>query len=123
MRGVEIAVATPAACSTSCKATRLKLGESEFLVLDEADRMLDMGFINDMRKIVGKLPIKRQTLFFSATMPKDIATRRGDAARSRPRGGDAGLLDRRAQRILEVDFAAKPAILAQLLKQERVIGR
>jgi ATP-dependent RNA helicase RhlE len=42
-------------------------------VLDEADRMLDMGFIHDIRKIVAKLPIKRQTLFFSATMPKEIA--------------------------------------------------
>ncbi len=42
-------------------------------MLDEADRMLDMGFINDIRKVVAKLPIKRQTLFFSATMPKDIA--------------------------------------------------
>lgn len=42
------------------------------LVLDEADRMLDMGFIHDVKKIVSKVPFKRQTLFFSATMPKPI---------------------------------------------------
>ena len=43
-------------------------------MLDEADRMLDMGFIHDIRKIVAKLPAERQTLFFSATMPREIAT-------------------------------------------------
>ena len=73
MHGVEVMVATPGRLLDLVQSNALKLNQVEFLVLDEADRMLDMGFINDIRKIVAKLPIKRQTLFFSATMPKDIA--------------------------------------------------
>ncbi|PMY01412.1 RNA helicase, partial [Pseudomonas sp. MPR-R2A5] len=68
-----VLVATPGRLLDLVQSNGLKLSSVEFLVLDEADRMLDMGFINDIRKIVAKLPIKRQTLFFSATMPKDIA--------------------------------------------------
>ena len=63
----------PAACSTSCERTRVRLNQVEVLVLDEADRMLDMGFIHDIRRIVAKLPPQRQTLLFSATMPREIA--------------------------------------------------
>jgi superfamily II DNA/RNA helicase len=55
------------------KSNALRLGEVDCLVLDEADRMLDMGFIHDIRKIVAKLPAARQTLMFSATMPRAIA--------------------------------------------------
>jgi ATP-dependent RNA helicase RhlE len=51
----------------------VSLQHIQMFVLDEADRMLDMGFINDVRKIITKIPEKRQTLFFSATMPKEIA--------------------------------------------------
>ncbi|MTE25224.1 DEAD/DEAH box helicase, partial [Microbacterium sp. ZXX196] len=50
----------------------LSLSQIEILVLDEADRMLDMGFVNDVKKILTKVPKKRQTLFFSATMPNSI---------------------------------------------------
>jgi superfamily II DNA/RNA helicase len=92
-------------------------------VLDEADRMLDMGFINDIRKIVAKLPIKRQTLFFSATMPKDIAELAEAMLRDPARVAVtpvASTVERITQRIIQVDFAAKPAVLAQLLKQEPV---
>ena len=97
MQGVEVMVATPGRLLDLVQSNGLKLGQVEFLVLDEADRMLDMGFINDIRKIVAKLPIKRQTLFFSATMPKDIAElAEADAARSGTRGSDAGRLDRRS---------------------------
>ena len=52
---------------------RVRLNQVEVLVLDEADRMLDMGFIHDIRTIVAKLPKERQTLLFSATMPREIA--------------------------------------------------
>ncbi|MFK9780959.1 DEAD/DEAH box helicase, partial [Escherichia coli] len=69
MQGVEVLIATPGRLLDLVQSNGLKLNQVEFLVLDEADRMLDMGFINDIRKIVAKLPIRRQTLFFSATMP------------------------------------------------------
>src|SRR6516225_7309468 len=61
MQGVDVLVATPGRLLDLVQSNGLKLGSVEFLVLDEADRMLDMGFINDIRKIVAKLPIKRQT--------------------------------------------------------------
>ena len=123
MQGIEVMVATPGRLLDLVQSNGLKLNQVEFLVLDEADRMLDMGFINDIRKIVGKLPIKRQTLFFSATMPKDIAELAEAMLRDPARVAVtpvASTVDRITQRIIQVDFAAKPAVLAQLLKQEPV---
>jgi ATP-dependent RNA helicase RhlE len=123
MQGVEVLVATPGRLLDLVQSNGLKLGQVEFLVLDEADRMLDMGFINDIRKIVGKLPIKRQTLFFSATMPKDIADLAEAMLRDPARVAvtpAATTVERITQRIIQVDHAAKPALLAQLLKQETV---
>ncbi len=71
-RGVDILVATPGRLMDLINQRHISLADIEIFVLDEADRMLDMGFINDVKKIVAKLPEKRQTLFFSATMPKEI---------------------------------------------------
>src|ERR1700691_5660011 len=71
--GVDVLVATPGRLLDLVKSNALRLGGVEFLVLDEADRMLDMGFIHDVRKIVARLPAKRETLLFSATMPGAIA--------------------------------------------------
>src|SRR3978361_1885411 len=120
MQGVEVMVATPGRLLDLVQSNGLKLGQVEFLVLDEADRMLDMGFINDIRKIVAKTPVKRQTLFFSATMPKDIAAQRvPDAARGAVTPA-ATTVERITQRIIQVDHSNKPAFLAQLLKQEQV---
>jgi len=123
MQGVEVLVATPGRLLDLVQSNGLKLGQVEFLVLDEADRMLDMGFINDIRKIVAKLPIKRQTLFFSATMPKDIAELAEAMLRDPARVAVtpvASTVDRITQRIIQVDFSAKSGVLAQLLKQEPV---
>ena len=71
-RGVDILIATPGRLLDLMNQKHINLGYIKTLVLDEADRMLDMGFINDVKKIVAKTPFKRQTLFFSATMPKPI---------------------------------------------------
>ncbi len=71
-RGVDILVATPGRLLDLMDQGFIQLNDIEYFVLDEADRMLDMGFIHDIRKIITKLPTKRQSLFFSATMPDNI---------------------------------------------------
>jgi len=72
-RGVDILIATPGRLLDLMQQHFISLQHLQFFVLDEADRMLDMGFIHDVKKIITKLPAKRQTLFFSATMPTEIA--------------------------------------------------
>ena len=72
-QGVDILVATPGRLNDLCAQGHIDLSRIEIFVLDEADRMLDMGFIHDVRKVIAKLPQKRQTLLFSATMPQEIA--------------------------------------------------
>jgi ATP-dependent RNA helicase RhlE len=71
--GVDVIVATPGRLLDHFKAPYARLDALEYLVLDEADRMLDMGFLPDIRRVLRHLPTKRQTLFFSATMPPPIA--------------------------------------------------
>jgi ATP-dependent RNA helicase RhlE len=71
-RGVDILTATPGRLLDLMNQGLLRLDTIEIFVLDEADRMLDMGFIHDIRKVIAKLPEKRQSLFFSATMPPEI---------------------------------------------------
>jgi len=70
--GVDILIATPGRLLDLIDQKYIHLQHINIFVLDEADRMLDMGFIHDVKKVVAKLPIKRQTLFFSATMPPEI---------------------------------------------------
>lgn len=72
-RGIDFVVATPGRLLDLMNQGHVSLDSVEFFVLDEADRMLDMGFIRDIRKITASLPARRQTLLFSATMPKDVA--------------------------------------------------
>jgi len=71
-RGVDVLVATPGRLLDLMQQGYISLRNVEFSVLDEADHMLDMGFIHDIKKIIAKLPPKRQSLFFSATMPPEI---------------------------------------------------
>ncbi len=71
-QGIDILVATPGRLLDLMDQGFISLKDVEYFVLDEADRMLDMGFINDIKKIIAKLPSKRQSLFFSATMPDNI---------------------------------------------------
>ena len=72
LAGVDILIATPGRLLDLMNQNYIILNHIELFVLDEADRMLDMGFINDVKKIISKLPSKRQSLFFSATMPPEI---------------------------------------------------
>ncbi len=71
-RGADVLVATPGRLLDHLRHPYARLDRIEFLVLDEADRMLDMGFLPDIRRILGRLPSRRQTLFFSATIPPPI---------------------------------------------------
>ncbi|MEO5798908.1 MAG: DEAD/DEAH box helicase, partial [Gemmatimonadales bacterium] len=71
--GVDVIIATPGRLLDHFRASYAKLPGIEYLVLDEADRMLDMGFLPDIRRVLKHIPAKRQTLFFSATMPPPIA--------------------------------------------------
>ncbi len=71
-RGVDILVATPGRLLDLIGQGYIHLQDIEIFVLDEADRMLDMGFVHDVKRIITKIPAKRQTLFFSATMPQEI---------------------------------------------------
>ena len=105
------------------KSNALRLGEVECLVLDEADRMLDMGFIHDIRKIVAKLPIERQTLMFSATMPRAIAELAAHMLRDPVKVAVAPVAttaERVEQRVIRVDRPAKPAVLIDVLRRETI---
>ncbi len=121
--GVDVLVATPGRLLDLVRGNALRLNKVEFLVLDEADRMLDMGFIHDIRQIVAKLPKERQTLFFSATMPQAIAELAGEMLRDPARVAvtpPASTAERIAQRIIHVDRQAKPKRLAELLREEPI---
>jgi ATP-dependent RNA helicase RhlE len=123
LRGVDILIATPGRLLDLLQSNALRLDRVECLVLDEADRMLDMGFIHDIRKIVAKTPTSRQTLFFSATMPPAIAELAGQMLRNPSRisvAPVAATADRVEQRLIHVDRAGKPAALADLLKREPI---
>jgi len=121
--GIDVLVATPGRLLDLVQSNALRLGSVECFVLDEADRMLDMGFINDIRKIVAKLPAQRQTLMFSATMPRAIAELAGQMLRDPVKVAVAPVattVERVEQRIIFVDRAAKPAILVDVLRGEAV---
>jgi ATP-dependent RNA helicase RhlE len=119
--GVEVLVATPGRLLDLVNQRALRLDQVEVLVLDEADRMLDMGFIHDIKRIVAMLRKERQTLFFSATMPQEI-TRLADAMLRDPARvavtPQASTVDRIEQRVILTEKAAKPNLLVEVLKTE-----
>ena len=119
--GVDVLVATPGRLLDLVENRAVILGQVEVLVLDEADRMLDMGFIRDIRKIVALLPKKRQTLFFSATMPAEITSLADQMLTDPARVSvtpPTATADRIEQRVIHVDRASKPGLLVDLLKAE-----
>ena len=106
---------------------KIDLRKCDYLILDEADRMFDMGFIRDVRKIVAMLPEERQTLLFSATMPKEIAKLAAEVLYEPERveiAAKSVAVDRIEQRVHHLDKAAKRDHLAKLMNEpdlERVI--
>jgi ATP-dependent RNA helicase RhlE len=121
--GVDVLVATPGRLLDLMQNRAVALDRVEVFVLDEADRMLDMGFIRDIRRIVAKLPAKRQTLLFSATMPAEIADLATHMLRDPVRIAvtpAATTVERIAQRVIHLDRGGKPALLAEILRQEAV---
>ena len=123
MGGVDVLIATPGRLLDLVRGNALRLNQVEVLVLDEADRMLDMGFIHDIRTVVAKLPKQRQTLFFSATMPREIAELAGQMLRDPARVAvtpPASTVERVAQSVIHIDRQGKPSLLADVLKREPV---
>ncbi len=117
-RGVDILVATPGRLLDLCQQRHVDLSKVGVLVLDEADRMLDMGFVRDVRKIVAMTPKARQTLLFSATMPEDIDQLAREILNNpgRVEIARAGkTVDRIDQRVHHVSATAKKDLLAKLL--------
>ena len=121
MNGLDVLVATPGRLLDLMRANAVRLNQVEVLVLDEADRMLDMGFIHDIRTIVAKLPKERQTLLFSATMPREIADLAAQMLRDPARVAVtpvASTQERVDQRVILVDKPAKSALLIEVLRGE-----
>ncbi len=117
-RGVDILVATPGRLNDLLGDGAVKLGSTHMLVLDEADRMLDMGFIKDVRRIVSQLPKARQSVMFSATMPKPVEALAAEMLHNPARVEIAAktvAVDRIAQSVAMVPTPAKRAHLAGML--------
>jgi ATP-dependent RNA helicase RhlE len=119
--GVDVIIATPGRLLDHLKAPYAKLGGLAFLVLDEADRMLDMGFLPDIKRILRHIPARRQTLFFSATMPGPIAGLANEMLQkpvainvSRPSAPAVGI----TQAVYPVAQELKSALLAALLDRK-----
>jgi ATP-dependent RNA helicase RhlE len=123
MPGLDIVVATPGRLMDLIDQRALSLANVEILVLDEADQMLDMGFIHAIRRIVSLLPKQRQSLFFSATMPKEIADLAGRLLTDPVEVAVtpvASTVDRVTQQVIFCETRAKQAVLHKLLDDKTI---
>ncbi len=118
-RGVDVLVATPGRLLDLMEQRHIRLDRIEVFILDEADRMLDMGFIPSIRKVIAKLPAKRHSLFFSATMPPVVA----DLAKNLLHdpvaitiAPEKPTVERIEQKVMFVDKENKDALLVDLIK-------
>ncbi|MEI7510765.1 MAG: DEAD/DEAH box helicase [Candidatus Peregrinibacteria bacterium] len=117
--GVDIVIATPGRLLDLIKQGFLTLQDIEIFVLDEADRMLDMGFIHDVKKILTMLPSKKQTLFFSATMPPEITSLANSLLKNPQKVSVtpvSSTVDIIQQQVFFVDKGNKNALLVEILK-------
>jgi ATP-dependent RNA helicase RhlE len=119
--GVDVLVATPGRLLDLCSQNAVRFGQVEILILDEADRMLDMGFIGEIRRILALLPRKRQNLLFAATL-SDAINKLTDALLVDPVWIEVSPRNSAAQsvrqRAYEVDKSKKPALLSHLLRNQ-----
>jgi ATP-dependent RNA helicase RhlE len=116
-RGVDVLVATPGRLLDHVGERNVNLSGTEIFVLDEADQMLDLGFVKPIRRIVSLLAHKRQNLFFSATMPQEIGTLAGELLVSPQKveiAPASTTVERVAQRIIHVEQSRKRALLVEL---------
>ena len=122
-RGVEVLTACPGRLNDLIGQGHVDLSALEVFVLDEADRMLDMGFIHDVKKVIRHLPAKRQTLLFSATMPAEIEQLAGSILH-KPASVKvdpvSSTVDRIDQYLFHVEKADKPALLTRLVQRPEV---
>ena len=122
-RGVHIAVATPGRLLDLMNQGHLRLDAIEVFILDEADRMLDMGFIHDVKKIIAAVPNKRQTLLFSATMPNSVQGLADGLLRDPVRveiTPSATTVEKIDQRVLFVPKDKKRALLGELMNNKDI---
>jgi ATP-dependent RNA helicase RhlE len=121
--GVDILVATPGRLLDLMNQGFISLKDVEIFVLDEADRMLDMGFIHDVRRIISALPQKRQSLFFSATMPPEIVRLAGSIVYKPVKvevTPSASTVEIVNQFVYFIDKGNKNALLIELLKDQKI---
>ena len=122
-RGTDILIATPGRLLDLMQQGFISLDAIRFFVLDEADRMLDMGFIHDVKKVIKQLPTRRQTLFFSATMPAEIASL-ANSILTNPVKVEVTPVSSTAQTITQsiyfVDKGNKKHLLVHLLEDKRI---
>lgn len=121
--GVDILIATPGRLLDLMNQRFVRLEQVKMLVLDEADRMLDMGFIHDVKKIIARVPAKRQTIFFSATMPSEIAGLANSILTNPVRvevTPASSTADTIKQKLYFVDKGNKKSLLIDLLKDRSI---
>ncbi|MFZ2871804.1 DEAD/DEAH box helicase, partial [Zavarzinia sp.] len=122
-RGLDVLVATPGRLLDHVESGHCRLDHTEVVVLDEADHMLDLGFVVPIRKIVSKLAMRRQSLFFSATMPKEIATLAGEMLRDPVRvevTPVATTAERVTQQVYMIEGGGKRGLLLEILSGKDV---
>ena len=122
-RGVDILVATPGRLLDLMQQGFIHLNEVEIFILDEVDRMLDMGFVPDVKRVLSHIPAERQTLFFSATMPRKMVELAHTMVRNPVRvaiAPDKPTVERIAQKVLFVGKRNKDALLVSLLRDPRI---
>jgi ATP-dependent RNA helicase RhlE len=122
--GVDVIIATPGRLIDHMRSSYARLDHIEHLVLDEADRMLDMGFLPEIRRVIARLPRRRQTLFFSATMPAPIVVLAGEMLRDpisiqtqRQSAPAAGI----TQAVYPVAQELKSALIVHLLRRKEIV--